>query len=378
MSYLLVDKPWQPAVPEAPASNHLPKLNSDNHIAYLDGLRGVAIMAVLMVHSSQGMGLDTPLRNFTFYGVRGVQLFFIVSGMTLMQAHIGRPLHLTNFAARRFFRIAPMFYLGAALYLGVGAWTNIASGTRDASPLDILATFLFVHGWLPSAINKVVPGGWSIAAEAMLYVLFPAILAMGRHPRRLTAFVVASYVIAGATNLLLIRLLPPTPNNRGFAMAFWLCQLPAFAGGCLLAVVGNRIRVGRSTALIAMSGSVIALIVDSQLRGHSNLLVAILLLTIFVWSVANTRPQILQSGFLPFLGRISFSVYILHFLILGAVNYVWKLIPLPMLPEASFVIIYTATLALVAVAATLTFRFIEQPFVKFGRKFGRRPVLGAT
>lgn len=373
MSNLLAGDSRQKPIPAVPTADQPPKLNSGAHIAYLDGLRGIAILAVLMVHASLGLGLATPLRNFTFYGVRGVQLFFIVSGMTLMQAHIDRALDLTNFAARRFFRVAPMFYLGAIIYLALGAWTTIHGGTHDASALDIVATFLFLHGWLPSAINKVVPGGWSIAAEAMLYVIFPAILALARQPRRLTIFVIGSYIVAGATNLLLIRLLPPTPENRGFAMAFWLCQVPAFAGGCLLAAVGSKIRVGRSAAMVALFGSVIGLIVDSQLRGHSNLLVAILLMTIFVWAIANAQPHIFLSGFLPYLGRISFSVYILHFLVLGVVDLALQRIAPPMPPAITFVIIYVTTLALVSVAATLTFRFIEQPFVKLGRKVAIRP-----
>jgi peptidoglycan/LPS O-acetylase OafA/YrhL len=102
------------------------------------------------------------------------------------------------------------------------------------------------------------------------------------------------------------------------------------------------------------------------------------LLTLFVWAVANVRPRIFESGFLPYLGRISFSVYILHFLVLGAVDYVLKAIALPMLPAATFFVVYLATLAIVAVAATLTFRFIEQPCIRLGRRLAARPALSVA
>lgn len=372
MSSDLASEPWQQATADRPDIGQLSRRPRENHIAYLDGLRGIAIMAVLMVHSSMGMGLPSPLRNLTFYGVRGVQLFFIVSGLTLLQAHSDRPLDLLNFAARRFFRIAPMFYLGAVIYLAVGAWTAMQSGSRNVGSLDILATILFLHGWLPGSIDKVVPGGWSIAAEAMLYLIFPAILAVARYPHRLIGLVAASYIVAGVANILLIRLLPPTPEAKGFAMAFWLCQVPAFAGGCLLAVVSNRFQIDQHAASIALIGSTAALLIDSQLRGHSNLLVAILLLTVFVWAIGKARPRIVEAGFLPYLGRISFSVYILHFVVLDGVRYVWKVIALPLPHAASFLVVYGTTLAVTMAAATLTFRLIEQPAIRLGRNLMTR------
>ena len=155
------------------------------HVRYLDGLRGVAILAVLLIHSEQLIhGLSQPARDLAFYGVRGVQLFFIVSGLTLTMNYVGRPFHLVNFAARRFFRIAPMFYAGILLYLLLNWLTEMPLPTDSATPLDVAATILFLHGWLPSAINTVVPGGWSIAAEAMFYVAFPALLWAARTRRR--------------------------------------------------------------------------------------------------------------------------------------------------------------------------------------------------
>lgn len=354
------------ALPLAESVTNSPKPAGGKHVAYLDGLRGIAILAVVMVHASFGIGLGTALSNFTFYGVRGVQLFFIVSGMTLTMAHLNRSLNVANFVARRYFRIAPMFYLGIIIYLALGAWTEIPSGTHNARLVDFAATTLFMNGWLPDDASKVVPGGWSIGAESMFYVVFPAILTVAQCPRRLAAFVAASYVFAGVAHFALARFFPT------IAMTFWVCQLPAFAGGCLLAVIGDKVQTSRSLALTALWASIAAVIVDSQLRGHSNLLVAILLLTIFVWAISHVRPKIIQSGPLPYLGQISFSIYILHFAVLAAVDYVWKILAPPVPPVIAFALVYLATMALVTSAATLTFRYVEQPFISFGRKVGRR------
>ena len=331
------------------------------HIAYLDGLRGIAILAVVMVHSSFSTGIGTAMRNFTFYGVRGVQLFFIVSGMTLTMAHLNRPLNLPNFAARRFFRIAPMFYMGMIIYIGLGAWTNARSGTHNAMASDYIATLLFLNGWLPHDASKVVPGGWSIGAEAMFYVTFPAIIAIARNSRYILMLFVSSYIFAGLAHFALIRLSPQ------IAMTFWICQLPAFIGGCFLAAFDYKIRISRPLALLVLWGSIILMVIDSQLRGHSNLLVAIFILTAFVWAVSCTRPYILRSGVFPYLGKISFSIYIIHFAILEAVQYIWRAIALPAPPIVAFALVYILTVALSAAVATFTYRYVEQPFIKVGR-----------
>ncbi|MGE9115721.1 hypothetical protein, partial [Escherichia coli] len=91
------------------------------------------------------------------------------------------------------FRIAPMFYLGIVLYLLLSRSTAMQLPTDRATVGDVAATILFVHGWFPSAINTVVPGGWSIAAEAMFYVIFPLLLVASRRPLLMAGMLAGSY-----------------------------------------------------------------------------------------------------------------------------------------------------------------------------------------
>lgn len=350
-------------------------IKSGKHLACLDGLRGMAILMVVMIHSSQLItGLALPLRNFAFYGVRGVQLFFVVSGLTLVMAYRAKPFHWPDFAVRRFFRIAPMFYLAALFYLILGSWDGFRSGVRDASALDVSATLLFVHGWFPGAINKVVPGGWSIAAEAMFYAIFPVLLFAARDPRKLALILAASYGVAGITNLLLTRLGPGSAEFRAFAFEFWLCHLPAFAGGCFLATIADRVFIDRRAARWLLWAALLCLIVDSQLRGVSNLLVAIMLLTIFAWLVVVTCPAVFGEGLLPFLGKISFSLYLLHFFVLDLVRPFAPPLEDVVGPSLAFLTVFGVTIGIAGLLATLSYKYIELPFIRLGRVIGRNVV----
>lgn len=342
------------------------------HLAHLDGLRVIAIHAVLAIHASLLItGLSQPMRDLTFYGVRGVQLFVIVSGFTLTIAHAGRPIEPLNFAARRFFRIAPMFYAGIALYLLLAHTTAMSLSTRDATAGDVVATLLFVHGWVPSAINTVVPGGWSIAAEAMFYLAFPAILALVPRSRLLAAVVALSYVVAGMTNIVL-RKLVGGPAGEALAFPFWLVQLPAFLGGCWLATLPAARPRLRAVAPWTLALAALGLLIDSQLRDHSNLLVAVVLLTLFAWSANVTRPRWLQSRPLVYLGQISFSFYIIHFAVLGFLHPLIGPVEAAMGANIGLAVAATLTLAIAGGISACTYRWIEQPIIAATRQVGRR------
>jgi peptidoglycan/LPS O-acetylase OafA/YrhL len=347
---------------------------SREHVGYLDGLRGVAILMVVVIHVSQlVIGLPYPLRNLAFYGVRGVQLFFIVSGFTLTINYRGAKLDLRDFAARRFFRIAPMFYAGVVIYLVLGTTTDLRFAPKGATAEQVATTLLFLHGWLPDANDKIMPGGWSIAAEAMFYLLFPLLLAQARCRLRMTAILVISFLVAGATNLALRHYLPGEPGLvRGFAASFWLCNLPAFAAGCWLAN-GWGPRISPGIGRIVMAITTMGLLLDSQFRGHSNLLVAIFLLAVFVWAAGCAHPRWLEGRVMRFLGEISFSLYVLHFVIVALLALIAPAIEASIGWAFAFPLLFVLTLGPAVAGSAFTYRYVEKPMIRLGRTIFARP-----
>jgi len=134
----------------------------------LDLLRGVAILLVVLVHcQEESTGVVPGLTWFAKeFGGLGVQLFFIVSGYTMMLT-FGDRVDLNaarSFYLRRFFRIAPLFWVAIVFYLLVTRGRGITNFAPDGvSVSDVLLTFFFLHSSSVTAYNSVVPGGWSIA-----------------------------------------------------------------------------------------------------------------------------------------------------------------------------------------------------------------------
>jgi peptidoglycan/LPS O-acetylase OafA/YrhL len=146
--------------------------NNNQKLDFIDALRGIAIFGVIAVHCTC-TGLPSYIRLITEQGARGVQLFFLVSALTLFfslskREHKEKHLNI-NFFIRRFFRIAPMYYISLLIYLGL-YWLE---GTSHISKANILSHFLFLNGFNPYHINSILSVEWSVAVEMTFYVLVP-------------------------------------------------------------------------------------------------------------------------------------------------------------------------------------------------------------
>src|SRR5262249_45825966 len=121
------------------------------HLRSIDAVRGWAIFGVIIAHVST-MSSAGPFQPLAQLGLRGVQLFFSASALTLFLAFHRRksePASIRNYFIRRFFRIAPFYYLACAswlAYLGTGPNGTAPNGV---SRLTILLTPLFLNGWHP-------------------------------------------------------------------------------------------------------------------------------------------------------------------------------------------------------------------------------------
>ena len=158
-------------------------MDDRGRLAYLDALRAVAILGVVMMHSGLAEYAGPTLWLFMISGARGVQLFFVISGFAMMYAwHAQKNPSATAFFIRRFCRIAPMYYVGIVGTLVFFGYSARYWAPDGIGPTDIVVNLSFLHAWFPNAMSSVVAGGWSIGDEMMFYLLVPLIVTRVRGP----------------------------------------------------------------------------------------------------------------------------------------------------------------------------------------------------
>src|SRR6185369_10511459 len=216
----------------------------ENKIDFIDSLRGIAIIGVLVIHCGQVgiINYSGFFQSIILNGAIGVQLFFVASAFTIFLTYsdrYGKEANLvTNFFTRRFFRIAPMYYLGVFYFLwqdGFGAryWLGDVS---TISMWNVLSNILFVHYINPYWITSVVPGGWSIAVEFCFYCLVPFLFLRIRNLNQASVLLLFTVLLRMILESLL-KLFPLIAFDRlwGEYLFFYPPdQFPVFACGIIL------------------------------------------------------------------------------------------------------------------------------------------------
>jgi len=353
--------------------------NSSNKLSYIDALRGYAVLGVIMIHTNQYGQSSNKLLNIINNGKMGVQLFFVASAFTLFLSfnnRLGREKSpIRNFFIRRFFRIAPMYYLiGIGYYLlqnGLkgGYWTD----NEPISIGNIISNFFFVHGINPYWINSLVPGGWSITVEMSFYAILPFLFSKIKNINQAVTFFLISIFLKAFLHIL-IKSLPffdPTQHLwTEFIYLYFPSQLPVFALGIIMYFIINdshSIISGKSLLLLS-------LIFILHLTGFSLLNPHIMFAIGFVMlGVAFSRYQAIAfvNPIITYIGKISFSMYLVHFAILYWLT-VFHFSDFVQNGLINYSIRFFITILGTVLASTLTYNFIELPFQEIGKKLIKR------
>lgn len=363
---------------------------SNNKLGYIDLIRGIAVLGVLMIHT--GGQTDTTfmpatIKTIILNGRMGVHLFYFASAFTIFLSYtnrVNKELHpVKNFFVRRFFRIAPLYYLAIIYYLwqdGTGAnfWTG---NVEPVTAPNIISNFLFLHGFHPYYINRIVPGGWSIAVEMVFYCMIPFLFARIRTINHALYFLVITLVIRLLLAAFFKFYFQPIPNKElwDFYLSFYLpSQLPVFAIGILFFFIikGTSLSEISMTPLLLLFGLVIVDLLtefDYFFADHIKFGVAFLLLGIGLskFHVKNYLTRLLQH-----IGQVSYSMYLVHLAVLywlGKTSIFTFYTPTSAIGSiALFAIAYLAIVTVTTLLSGITYNYIEVPTQKIGKRLIHR------
>lgn len=366
---------------------------------YIDALRGYAVLLVILVHVGAAFPeLPWPVKRYTNLGWYGVQLFFLVSSLTLAMSWHSRDsepaLRTVRFFIRRFFRIAPMYYIATAYYLIVRPPGDLFSVAQ------LITSSIFIHGWSPGTIPTsdeswtVVPGSWSVAAEFGFYLLFPLLITIASTWIRALMLLGVSLPLAYVANQIGFAAYIEGYGYRATDqfLFFWLPnQLPVFLSGLVLYHILDQWKrnvprpVRRYSTILLIVATIGFLLVPylqiPRLPLVSFPYIPIHLLVAWVFCVAIVALVAAGRHFLVnpaaiWMGRVSFSAYLLHFSVIPTLA---GFAPSLFRPDATGVFAIAHCLALFVATVLVTFAVsfatylsTEIPMINIGKRLSGR------
>jgi peptidoglycan/LPS O-acetylase OafA/YrhL len=373
-------------------------------LAVLDGVRGLAIVGVVVCHVNWAFGgpftvgrVGGPLAALFGWGWVGVDLFFVLSGFLITGILFdakGCDGYFRNFYARRALRIMPL-YFGFLLF--VLCMNRVRPADLPWISGDALVSLASYTYNFRVALTGRSLGGlhhfWSLAIEEHFYLLWP--LAVGALGRR----ALMRFCLAVAAASFLLRVIVVLSGARPIS-AFFLtpCRLDGLLAGSWVALAwrdpADRARLRRSAARYVTGSGCLLLgialgqrhfIPEVDLRrvpgaavdGTLVITVGIAALAVFFAGLvvlAVDAPEggrlrrVLESQGLRALGRYSYGIYVLHTLVLLAtVRALSRLPHVPAVVAKPFAVAWVLALSLAV--AWLSYHLYEKHFLRLKRFF---------
>jgi peptidoglycan/LPS O-acetylase OafA/YrhL len=339
----------------------------------LDGLRGLAALAVVVLHvwMYTDAHFPTRVRSDLLDRVIGefriaVVLFFVLSGFLLSQPWIGtpptRPPRLGRYAVRRIARIGPAYWaavLGSFILLhGSGHGREIAVG-------DLPKFMVFLANVFPATRGQLDPPLWSLHIEVSFYVVLPLIgLALLRAKRPL--LVCLALIVAGLAWTTVGALHAWSPE------ALW--TLPSYLGAFTAGIAAAHLK-GSDRFRVGLVLGTVAVVLNGwwHSRGGTGVpghaigdLPAALGFGAIIWSIAARPGRLLASPPFRALGTLSFGIYLWHMPVMYALE-LHDRFPQRFVPAIEWVLPITFAVA------TASWYLIEKPAIALsGRVLSKR------
>jgi peptidoglycan/LPS O-acetylase OafA/YrhL len=350
----------------------------------VEALRAVAALMIVLHHlvllPSPNLALPAGLGVIKDWFGMGVPLFYALSGFVLAHGYLGRlgsSESVRRFYVRRLFRIAPLFYFMLVVWLLASQWKW---GSFRSSLSDIFLNVLFVFGLVPGKHESIVWAGWSIGVEMLFYAVFPLIAAVvATRTAGVLAWIVAVFVGSACFDAL-------TAMNVGsFAYMNLVTHLPNFLIGVLAFLVWRDLgfRTGRLAGflLLVAAFALAGLLAYSSGFREGLAQVKGIRLDLYAWglafmaltlSVCVWPNRLIVNRVSTYLGRISFSLYLWHPLLIVLLLDVIGALRARLQGDGLILAACTATVLTVLVAvSSLSYRFIELPGMNYGKRLTR-------
>lgn len=275
----------------------------------VDGLRGIAILAVVIYHFGIPYGTYYPSDDAVKYnfspGEMGVQLFFMISGFVILLSAI-KSKSATRFAIARVSRLYPTYWAGLILSIILISYVGIE--TRKITISQALVNFTMLQRFL--FVDNVDQVYWTLAVELQFYALMFIYLwfSRGKIDR---AFITRFAIIWSLIGFILCVLFQDNSETGIGKILIWLLLAehgPLFCYGMALFLFYNDRKIHWTLPFFGMIAVANVFVRHGMMQG----IVVLTLSLFFFYVVWKGKVAWLAKGPLHFMGKVSYPWYICH------------------------------------------------------------------
>ena len=359
----------------------------------IDALRGIAALSIFIYHIYVTTGTITKIIPERFIGLTlaGIPLFLILSAFTLYSSldnRAGEKRKFFKFYLRRFFRIAPLFYL----LLIIVVLDSLIIQKAVPSWQDILVNFTFTNNLVPQYSMSLFSDGWTVGVEMLFYLVLPLVFIKVNNIRRSIVLFIGIYWLSKEIRWLLGTIIGEnimmSTNYDFYNFSHWayifplgvICYLiyksylpkmrheyraPAAFSMLLLSLVILFVFINNLPLTLALSDLYEPLGILTRWQAMSSVAFVLLIL-----SLSLNPNRLIVNRFTRFFGTISYSLYLIHPFILEPLKPVYVYIYGHTIysTDLSLFLCILLTLLIVTPVSLLTYHLIETPGIRMGKK----------
>lgn len=323
-------------MPDNVINKNIYKDHTLEYIPGLDGIRGIAILFVIIFHLWEHgftSSLPTPTSFFSQMGWFGVDLFFVLSGYLITTTLLNikdSPKYFKSFLARRFLRILPVYYLFLLTLFTIVSITPIGSLTYFQWLIkNQIWLWLFLQNMYVALTGIPFPGVnhlWILSVELQFYLVWPLVVYYSSR-KRLMHVALFMILLSLVTRVVVILF----SQDWHFTYFSTICRMDSLAFGSLAAIFlmeRDRFKLLFKWINIFFALSVISLISIIILQGglqfkglltntvgftFMGIIFATFIMKLVSGTINTGVSRLCESSCLIFLGKISYSLYIVHY-----------------------------------------------------------------
>ena len=328
----------------------------------LDGLRGLALLAVTIFHAAPPLFPGGWLGVDIFFTLSG----FLITSQLLEEARQYNHIRLSNFYARRALRLLPALFVLLAVYLVMQRDLRVA-----AAVLFYVANWSLALGW-PVELGPL-QHTWSLSIEEQFYLVWPVcligLLRLQLKPRTLGLVIFGGSMLIAAHRAVLYLATSQVRVYHGLDT-----RSDGLLVGCALAallvsdarsrqIMEAAIRHAAPLALLFMLGLLASTPYTASvmyLGGLFMVAISVACLILYVILHPDTPPtRVLELSPLVWVGRLSYGLYLWHWFIFETVK----------IPGARFTVSTMLKVALTFGVASASYYVVERPALRYKSRF---------